>query len=284
MEKQIIRLSEATDRHLRDLEERYDKIGDLARNATIFLSEVIETFQGFISSHAFENETEEIEFFKHINTTFYSKYIYYHHICQIEGIKHPNIGSSIRQQLLKEQLLEIERFFKQNLDFINYYYNDDTYRDVEYFTRSAYDPNHYVGDYSLFIHCSNCTLHSYKVAQILAYESLQPYLDQALDELSNDNQLPLDGSSGKAVITWTASKTALIELTYALQSSGVFNFGRADVKQVVTLLERSFDVKLGNFYRVFQGQRIRKKSRTSFLDELKASIIKRMDESDLNPR
>lgn len=49
-------------------------------------------------------------------------------------------------------------------------------------------------------------------------------------------------------------------------------------------LEESFNVKVGNFYRVFQGQRIRKKSRTTFLDTLKENLIKRMDETDLNPK
>lgn len=284
MEKRITDLSEQTDKRLSELQDGYDDIIEQAKKATTFLAQQIETLQGFISGYSFESESEEIQFFKHVNPDYYSKYIYYHHIWHIEGIRRHGIGISIQQRLLKDELLQMERFFKQNLDLVDYYYNDDTYRDVEYFTRSAYDPNHYVDEYSLFIHCSNCTFHSYKVAQILAYGSLQSYLVQALDELSNHSQLPVESSPGKAAVTWTAPKAALIELAYALQSSGVFNYGRTDVKQVVTILEISFNIKLGNFYRVFQGQRIRKKSRTSFLDELKENLIKRMDESDLNPK
>lgn len=69
MEKRITRLSEEMDKHLGDLEEKYDDMGALARNATILLSEAIETLQEFISGHAFDDQTEEIAFFKNVHTT-----------------------------------------------------------------------------------------------------------------------------------------------------------------------------------------------------------------------
>ena len=34
-------------------------------------------------------------------------------------------------------------------------------------------------------------------------------------------------------LTWTESNTAMIELAYALQSTGVFNGGNAELKQIV---------------------------------------------------
>lgn len=83
---------------------------------------------------------------------------------------------------------------------------------------------------------------------------------------------------------WTGSKASLIELVYALQCGGVFNNGNADLKQIATYFEQAFDVELGNYYRVFQDFRIRKNSRTQFIDELKKVLEKRMDDTDEHPK
>ena len=284
MEKRIRDLSEQIDKHLSGLQDKYDDMMEMARNATPFLAKQIEILQAFISGYTFRDEMEEVDFFRNINPGFYSRYIYYQHICSIEGSRHAGGSLSLQQKMLTEELNRIDLFFRRHLDFITYYNNGFTYRNREYFTRNAYDPNQNIEEYSLFIHCSSCTLFSYRIAQLNAYASLQLYLTEALDEISNPGQPKAVNSSDKSQFTWTASKAALIELAYALQSSGVFNFGRSDVKEVVSVLESSFHIKLGNFYRVFQGQRIRKKSRTSFLDSLKDNLIRRMDETDLNPK
>lgn len=284
MKKRIVELSEKIEKYLSELQNEYDDRMEVARKATTFLAEQIEALQGFISGYAFPDEAEEIEFFRHINPEFYSKYIYYQHICHIEGSRRPGVSPGFQQGFLTEEVNRIDRFFRQHLAFITYYNNGFTHRDIEYFTRSSYDPNQHLEEYSLFIHCSSCTLYSYRIAQIQAYGSLQAYLTQALEEIIHPEQLPAAGAPEKSLLTWTAPKAALIELAYALGSSGVFNFGRTDVKQVVRTLESCFNIKLGNFYRVFQGQRIRKKSRTSFLDALKENLIRRMDETDLNPK
>lgn len=284
MENLITSLSVQIDKHISELQDKYEDMMEMSRIATAFLAQQIETLQAFVSGHAFGNEEEEIAFFKDINPRFYSKYIYYQHICHIEGCRRPGGSPDLQQKLLAEQLHGIDRFFREQFPFITYYNNGFTHRDKEYFTRNAYDPNQYFEEYSLFIHCSNCTLYSYRIAQIQAYGSLQQYLLQLQEELRYSDQPPVTKPSDKASLTWTAPKAALIELAYALQSSGVFNYGRTDVKQVVGILESCFGIKLGNFYRVFQGQRIRKKSRTSFLDALKENLIKRMDEADLNPK
>ncbi|WP_057940545.1 RteC domain-containing protein [Algoriphagus resistens] len=80
---------------------------------------------------------------------------------------------------------------------------------------------------------------------------------------------------------WTDSKSALIELAYALHSRGAVNHGKSDVKAIITLMETLFNIQVGNFYRTFQSMRGRKKNRTIFLDSLKESLVKRMDETDM---
>ena len=75
-------------------------------------------------------------------------------------------------------------------------------------------------------------------------------------------------------------KVSLIELIYSLQTAGVINNGTADIKLLTNFFERTFQVDLGNVYNVFQEMRIRKKNRSSFLDQLKERLIQRMDEAD----
>jgi hypothetical protein len=125
------------------------------------------------------------------------------------------------------------------------------------------------------------TGYDFLLSKMKANELIQKYLDREQLKLSNHT----DGSNqttGKK-ITWTGSKVSLIELLYALQSTGVLNYGSVALNDIAIFIENIFGVKLGNYYRVFQEIRIRKKSRTQFLDEMKERLIQKMDYADENP-
>jgi hypothetical protein len=62
------------------------------------------------------------------------------------------------------------------------------------------------------------------------------------------------------------------------------NGGSVDLKNLTTSLGNSFNIDLGNYYRVFQEIRIRKQSQTTFLDQQEDQLLKRMDDSDENPK
>ena len=81
-------------------------------------------------------------------------------------------------------------------------------------------------------------------------------------------------------LTWTAPKVYLIELIYALQGAGVFNNSVTDIKELTVFFEYTFSVELGNIYNSFSEMRLRKKSRSVFLDLLRDRFIQRMDEAD----
>ncbi|MGH2645412.1 MAG: RteC domain-containing protein, partial [Chitinophagaceae bacterium] len=183
-------------------------------------------------------------------------------------------------EMLEGELNRIRYFFTQNLDFYNYYSSGSVYLDEELFTRGRYDLMLIRDEYSLMIDPVFCTVHSYKVAKILAYELLQTYLHQTLEQLEHKKSQGAQKDVSKSFLKWTGSKTDLIELLYALQTTGVFNNSQADVKKIALFLESVFNVSLGNYYRVFQEIRIRKKNRTSFLDRMRETLIHRMDEAD----
>jgi hypothetical protein len=192
----------------------------------------------------------------------------------------PAASYSLQQELLQDELKRIKYFFQQNMDFFDYYTSDAVYMDEQLFTRGHADLLTTRDEYAMVIDPEFCTVHSYKLSQILAYSMLQQYLDRALVQLDLDRKSLNILERTPYELEWTGSKTSLIELLYALQSAGVFNHGQADIKKVAGFLGMVFHVSLGNYYRVFQEIRLRKKNRTSFLDKLRQTLIRRMEEND----
>ena len=85
-------------------------------------------------------------------------------------------------------------------------------------------------------------------------------------------------------LQWTKSKTALIELIYALQSYAVFDMGKTDIKAIATYFENVFEIDLGDFYHTYleiRNRKINRKiNRTKFIDSLKDAIRRKMDDQD----
>lgn len=83
--------------------------------------------------------------------------------------------------------------------------------------------------------------------------------------------------SGGKCLKWTASKTDLIELIYALQTSGAIEDGMEPMKVMASACEKIFNIKLGNFYRTYLEIKERKNDRTKFLDKMKTTLINKMN-------
>ncbi|AYO58003.1 hypothetical protein CO230_07615 [Chryseobacterium sp. 6424] len=71
-------------------------------------------------------------------------------------------------------------------------------------------------------------------------------------------------------------------MLYALHADGVFNNGAVELKDVAENFEKLFNIDLGQFHRTFLEIRIRKSSKTKFLDTLKDTLEKRMEDADEN--
>ena len=78
-------------------------------------------------------------------------------------------------------------------------------------------------------------------------------------------------------LSWTASKTDLIELIYALHISGALRNGQAELKKIVAVTELIFEIELGNVHKVFDQIRAREKDPTKFLDNLKYGLVKKIN-------
>lgn len=260
------------------------EINDLQclKNASYTILQTISVLKDYISNNTFINKDEEINFFKNIKPKFLSKLIYYHKAFEI--LSHLPFSSSneIKNFYLKEQE-KISEYLNENKEFYSYYRSKSTLFDEVYFLRK--EPESWLllnfDDYETDLNFT--TIYDYKLSKIIAFESLSELIKESINKVDLKQHI-ISGTGKKQKITWTASKVSLIELLYALQSTGACNNGTIDIKNLAIYLEHIFNIDLGNYYRVFQEIRIRKASRTNFLDQLKDRLIKRMDESDENPK
>jgi hypothetical protein len=222
---------------------------------------------------------EEIYLFKHIKPKFYSLLIYYYKALQIELGK-PAAGYKALLRYMKAHQSKLVYFFKKYRFFHLYCRSHSTSLDDQFFVRGKLDLLPGIAMYGIDTDPSFTTGYDFLLAKMKANELIQRYLDNEMARY-NKPQLSLDENVKK--VTWTGSKAALIELLYALQSTGVLNNGTVALNDIAQFIETVFGIKLGNYYRVFQEIRIRKKSRTQFLDEMKERLIQKMDYADENP-
>lgn len=268
---------------LENLEAQLNEIGvenDLIKaaensiKATIIILEKLKTH--FVR-HEFENKVDEITFFKFVKPQFVSKLIYHNEVYNIESNR-PFGGSKYLRKYFSSELSKLKCYFNENMEFYKYYRTGSVYLDKKYFVRGRYDIKLTLD--SSYFQADNrfTTSHDFKVAKILANDLLQVYLEKELLKLDNK---PVPYSiSEKQVQKWTGSKVALIELIYALHAEGVFNNGTTDLKETAKFFEETFEIDLGQFHRTFFEIRARKSERTKFLNSLRDTLVRRMDEVD----
>jgi len=224
----------------------------------------------------FVNIEEEINFFKRLKPNILSKLIYYNTIYKIEA-KKPHGCKKVIRKYLKNEISKIKRFFDNNLEFYKYYRTNSTYLDHKYFVRGKYDIKLGLDTYYFESDHSFSTSHDYKVAKIIANDLIQVYLE---DQLTSLNKRSAPDHTIINNLNWTGSKTALIELIYALHAQSVLDNGNVDIKVIAISFEKIFNIDLGDFYHTYLELRNRKTNRTKFIDLLREGLIKKMDEQD----
>ena len=227
----------------------------------------------YVLNRGFKNIGEEIHFFKYQKPTIVSKLIYYNAIYKIETKK--PYGSKPIKKYLNDELRKLKRYFDNNLEFYKYYRTNNSFIDDKLFVRGKYDIKLSLDTFYFEADHSFSTSHDYKVAKIIANDLIQVYLEDQLH-----NTAYRDKSTDLPKLNWTGSKTAMIELIYALYSQGVFDNGNADIKVIAKTFERTFNLELGDFYHTFMELKSRKINSTKFLDSLRDALIRKMDEQD----
>ncbi|HEX5170467.1 MAG TPA: RteC domain-containing protein [Cyclobacteriaceae bacterium] len=231
-----------------------------------FMRALIGELKAFTRTYKFQNEVEEIQFFKEVKPVFVSQYYYYSKVFEIRLF---DSFSDSKSKLTNycHILQQLELYAKKNRRFYEYSLSGNTCLDHQYFTRNQ---NSRI---SLEVDETFTTGYDSRLSRILANELIREYILELLKGV-NENHPP------KGQLTWTSQKIDLTELIYALHSAEVFNNGSATIKVIASAIEDFFNVSLGDYYRTFQEIRVRKKTQTPFLDRLKEKFIHRVNESN----
>jgi len=248
--------------------------------ATSILEKAFNELKVYISEYSFKNETDEIQFFKELKPQIFSKLIYYSTIYKIE-MNRPTGSNLVQKTYTLKQLDKLKVFFDNNIDFYRYYRTESTELDKQYFLRGKPDIHLNLDSFYFERDSKFFTGFDSKVARILANDMLSIYLNAELSKLEEPltNQCE-PANFPKVKVTWTDSKVALVELIYAIYSTGSINNGNSDLKSLGFYFENVFNIELGDIYRTYLEIRGRKGNRVQYLDELRKRLISRMDEAD----
>ncbi len=236
-----------------------------ASKCLVIIGSFISQLKQFVYQYRFQGMDEEISFFKEQKPVILSQYFYYDKVFSLK-LAEPFNGSDALRVYFHQCLSELQEYVKENTQFYKYCLSNSTHLDDKYFTRtekllSAPD-----------IDAKFSTGYDNVLAKILAYQMVKEHLVSQLQNLDADN------SDRISSLKWTGTKSALIELIYALQSVDAVNNGKADIKQIADSFEHLFNISLGNYYRHFQEIRLRKNGKTNFLDDMREKLIQRLDD------
>lgn len=236
--------------------------------------ESLQQLRQWVAENSFPDQDTEIYFFKRVKPRIMARYIYYYkryrlHIGWFKG------SALMEEERLNRERQEITHFLVENNTFYEYYRADSTHHDELFFVRGRYDwklcpeTNHFDEVFS--------TSGDGKLAECMAYELLLQYIEQLLTPVPapDNNNVRAMTTTG---LRCTASITSIVELAYALYVIGFFNHGKASIKEIMAFLSEVLKVDLRNYYHTFLQIRERKTCITKFLDELKARLLRYIEE------
>jgi hypothetical protein len=237
----------------------------LIRNSQLITSieSLVSELKQFVLKYKFRNPSEEIEFFKKIKPWFISELLYYQRLFKINLFESYNT-QAVKLKYFQKQLLKLEGFMTRHHEFYHYVLSSADYMDEKYFSRSN-------AKHTIILDDRFSTMYDIRLSKILCNERVRNY---CLTAIESPSSMPANSS-----LTWTGSKTDLIELIYALHAARVFNKESADLKQIATHFENVFNISLGNYYRVFQDIRLRKVNQVKFLDSIRLAFLKKVEET-----
>ncbi|WP_410005527.1 RteC domain-containing protein [Aequorivita nionensis] len=264
---------------LEKLRVKHIDVIELSENCIKLCRNVLNRFRKKIIDYDFESLKEEIDFFKYTKQIPLVPLIYYSEVRSFE-IQFPKANLDSQKKYTKRKINKINRFFLYNMDFIRYVESNSTHLDQQYFTRDYLDT--YIITYSKFYFQDPefSTARDMLLGKVKAYQMFIDYLQKRLLKNGKVTKDRINGSAQIPSLKWTASKTALTELVYALHSNRAINNGNVDIKEIATTLQHIFHYDLGDFYKTYSEIKSRKVSRTKFLDELSSALLSQMDKAE----
>jgi hypothetical protein len=225
----------------------------------------------FLQSYQFENESEEIFFFKVSKPLLETRSIFY---CQMFNIESRMSLFSDENKILqyKLELKKIMRFFTSKKEYYQYYKTQNSILDQFYFVRQKISIHGFAKFSSIDFNYS--TGHDMFFNKIVAFEEMYKYIEQRIFDLEapqKNGQKLFDSS-----LVWTANKVDLVELMYALFASRAINDGDIEINKIADFFQTVFNINLGDYYRTYSEMKLRS-NKFKFLEKLIDTLENKMD-------
>ena len=278
MEQYFKKLKDRLDKKTEKVSKSNQSEFDKNEQCKMILLEHYRELQSFEETYRFKNEQEEIRYFKHFKPQILSEILYCNkvrkiiHFSQIQCLE-------ISEKHLNCELKKITDFYESHIDFISYMNSEQIFSDETLFLRKNANLSAVPSYLLLREDADQITNGGHLVVKLLLNTKLYKFIQNKL----NGQSVSKNGKTIKSDFLWTAPKSALIEVIYALHYKGVINNGSAEIKQLVHGFELFFNVELGDPYRHFTNIKQRKKTTTTFLESLQNSLIQHMNEQDSIP-
>ena len=256
---------------LKEIQTSHIDIIKISQEAIMLCRNELSKLKAHVKLEGFDSLQDEIQFFRNVKPIPASSLIYYLKIYAFES-RLSKIATQSKQKFIERAKNKAYQFLENYLDFVNYLEQGQTHLDVSYFTRNqcVQIMMSHTDDY--YYDRSFNTSHDMLLAKINGHKQFIDYL-----EFRTNKRM---GQFGISKLKWTSSKVALTELIYALYHARVVNNGQLDIKDLAVELQKLLNVDLGDFYKIYSDIRLRKHSRTKFLDELSLRFIDEMDHHD----
>lgn len=210
----------------------------------------------------------QIHFFKKVKPRFFSE-LYF----QIELFNYykayPKGSLKVKKQHINNQLDISSSFIVSHYELYHYVELGSSHLDDVYFKKVDYDLKVHGGllypQDNSFSSPAEPTL-----SRLLCAVRFTQFLKNELYALKNPTLDPTWEFTRN--LNWNGSKTDLIELVYALTATDAID---AELKDTIQLLEKIFNIDLGNFYRTYTDIKL-KRNPASFLDELKTNLLEKI--------
>ena len=234
-----------------------------------YCQEILELYHREIRTYVFPNPESEIHFFKEVKQIPQSYYIYYCTLLKFE-FEYGRASEVVRAEAILAKMREINSFLRAHLEFVKYIELDQTHLDYQYFTRQTTYHDLYSGR-PYYRDPKFSTSHDLLLSEIIACRYLISFLQSKLTNKNTESRLDRDGAKE---LEWTSQNVDLIELGYALHTTGAINHGNISLKNLMERLEAVFGVDLGDYHHSYSQLRNRKNP-NKFLDKLKQGMNQR---------
>ena len=243
----------------------------------------IEELYDWLKQHNFENENEEIEFFKEIKPRIFSRLIFQKEILRL-ATNIPS-GKKLSLRFYEDELDKLSKNLNIDPKFYNYFRSDSNECDHLYFTRKTKKSILETENSHIGFDTKISTCYDNKISKILAHDILIIYIENQIkknkSKIKVKNKMLPNALEAKSKLHWTRNKTELIELVYALHYSKVINDGNSDLKEIAKEIGRTFNIDIKeNLYRIFTDIKKRKNSNSKFIQGLADTYQKKLEEEN----